>query len=551
MAIAFRSAGTLAVTSDLAPAIPYPAGLVAGDLLLLQFACIHSLTPATPSGWTKLLGPVAMAGTSPATDGHMYWKVAAGSESGSLTVTLSGTSNWAGGVMTAWSGVSGSGPVDASATATLATSGTTATAPSVTTTVANTRLLHIYWGYVNNSTVTPNASDTERYDAWNISINLGYELADRAQAATGATGTSAATWVGSALFGGLAATVALAPAAAASVPTAGFTGTPLSGTEPLAVTFTDSSTNTPTSWAWDFGDGGTSTAQNPTHTYTTAGTFTVALTATNSAGSNTLTRTGYVTVSDQPRPIRINTSQGWRDIADDTSFVSGSGTPTPAVGATGAIYLNTATGLHYGPKAAGAWPGTALPVPGGSSDPRFPSYGTTLPGSPVDGQEAILVDSTTAPTYRWRFRYNAGSSSTFKWEFIGGGALSNYLGTQQAVGSASTWVDLGTGQPIVTVPRAGDYRAEWRFRMLNADPAAQQAFVTVVPAGGTPGTIQAGSTAIAPSQVTDYSDFANPTRDASLAAIAASVTLRLMYYATSTNVSFSNRLLAVTPIRVS
>jgi PKD repeat protein len=341
-----------------------------------------------------------------------------------------------------------------------------------------------------------------------------------------------------------------ATTAAAVTPVANFTGTPLTGTEPLAVTFTDSSTNTPTSWAWTFGDGGTSTSQNPSHTYTTAGTFTVALTATNASGSNTLTRTGYVTVADQPRPIRINTSQGWRDIADDTSFVSGSGTPTPAVGATGAIYLNTATGLLYGPKAAGAWPGTALPVPGGSSDPRFPSYGTTLPGSPVDGQEAILVDSTSAPTYRWRFRYNAGSSSTFKWEFIGGGAISNYLGTQQAVGSASTWVDLGTGQPIVTVPRAGDYRAEWRFRMLNADPAAQQAFVTVVPAGGTPGTIQAGSTAIAPSQVTDYSDFASPTRDASLAAIAAGITIRLMYYATSTNVSFSNRLLAVTPIRV-
>lgn len=146
------------------------------------------------------------------------------------------------------------------------------------------------------------------------------------------------------------------------VPVANFTGTPLTGTEPLSVTFTDSSTNTPTSWAWTFGDGGTSTAQNPSHSYVTAGTFTVALTATNSAGSNTLTRTGYVVVADQPRPIRINTSQGWADIGDASSFVSGSGAPTVAVGATGAIYLDTTSHRLYGPKAAGAWPSTPLGV---------------------------------------------------------------------------------------------------------------------------------------------------------------------------------------------
>jgi PKD repeat protein len=145
-----------------------------------------------------------------------------------------------------------------------------------------------------------------------------------------------------------------------ATPVADFTGTPLAGTEPLSVTFTDASTNTPTSWAWTFGDGGTSTAQNPTHSYTAAGTYTVVLVATNAAGSNTKTRTGYVVVSDQPRPIRINTSQGWADIGDATSFVSGTGAPTSAVGATGAVYLDTATGSLYGPKAGGAWPGTPI-----------------------------------------------------------------------------------------------------------------------------------------------------------------------------------------------
>lgn len=81
-------------------------------------------------------------------------------------------------------------------------------------------------------------------------------------------------------------------------PVAGFTGTPTSGVAPLNVTFTDLSTNTPTSWLWDFGDGSTSTTQNPSHSYATPGVYTVALTATNAAGSNTVTRSAYITASE-------------------------------------------------------------------------------------------------------------------------------------------------------------------------------------------------------------------------------------------------------------
>jgi len=45
----------------------------------------------------------------------------------------------------------------------------------------------------------------------------------------------------------------------------------------LNIQFTDASTGSPTSWAWDFGDGSTSTAQNPSHTYASAGTYNVSL----------------------------------------------------------------------------------------------------------------------------------------------------------------------------------------------------------------------------------------------------------------------------------
>ncbi len=69
-----------------------------------------------------------------------------------------------------------------------------------------------------------------------------------------------------------------------------------------SVSFTDTSTNNPTSWSWTFTGGtpSTSTAQNPTITYNTAGTYTVSLTATNSAGSDNETKTAYIAVSDTP-----------------------------------------------------------------------------------------------------------------------------------------------------------------------------------------------------------------------------------------------------------
>ncbi len=49
----------------------------------------------------------------------------------------------------------------------------------------------------------------------------------------------------------------------------------------LTTTFTDQSSGTITDWFWDFGDGNTSILQNPTHTYATAGQYTVCLTASN------------------------------------------------------------------------------------------------------------------------------------------------------------------------------------------------------------------------------------------------------------------------------
>ncbi len=78
---------------------------------------------------------------------------------------------------------------------------------------------------------------------------------------------------------------------------ADFSADPTSGIAPLEVDFTDLSVGDIVSWSWDFGDTGTSALQNPSHTYTAAGTYTVGLTVTDS-GENTDTETkiDYITV---------------------------------------------------------------------------------------------------------------------------------------------------------------------------------------------------------------------------------------------------------------
>jgi PKD repeat protein len=66
---------------------------------------------------------------------------------------------------------------------------------------------------------------------------------------------------------------------------ADFTAAPTSGKTPLAVKFTDKSTGTEKAWLWQFGDGKTGKSQNPSHTYSNAGSYTVKLAVTRKDGT--------------------------------------------------------------------------------------------------------------------------------------------------------------------------------------------------------------------------------------------------------------------------
>ena len=86
----------------------------------------------------------------------------------------------------------------------------------------------------------------------------------------------------------------------------GFSSNVSNGTAPLTVTFTDSSTGgTITGWNWNFGDGNISTVQNPVHTFSSAGTYSVNMSSLNSCG-NSNSSVHVITVNTVPCPSVIS-----------------------------------------------------------------------------------------------------------------------------------------------------------------------------------------------------------------------------------------------------
>jgi hypothetical protein len=83
------------------------------------------------------------------------------------------------------------------------------------------------------------------------------------------------------------------------------------------------------------------------------------------------------------------------------------------------------------------------------------SRGTTPPASPQDGDLWQYAADATNGVY-WMFRYNAGSASAYKWEYLGGSPL-RIEQTADMVLNNAAWIDA-TGIGTLALPRAGDWR---------------------------------------------------------------------------------------------
>ena len=105
------------------------------------------------------------------------------------------------------------------------------------------------------------------------------------------------------------------------------------------VQFYDESENVPSSWFWLFGDGSFSTDQDPTHTYSTSGTYDVTLTAQNSFGSDDTLMIAVVTVD-------LSQALTPACIVQTTSFCCGYGIQSVNFGGTVNTSANASAGYE-------------------------------------------------------------------------------------------------------------------------------------------------------------------------------------------------------------
>lgn len=166
---------------------------------------------------------------------------------------------------------------------------------------------------------------------------------------------------------------------------------------------------------------------------------------------------------------------------------------------------------------------------------------TVLPAAAVSGQ-VVDFDTGTVGVV-WRLRYNAASASAYKWEFVGGSPLIDEVVTSETTTSTS-YIDLTTVGPDVTIPLAGDYMIGFGSEQNNntASRFANMAIKLGAAAAVNADAVISGGAANA-----DASCWRTMRRDG----LAASDLLIAKYaVGTSGTAQFQKRMLIVTPVRV-
>ncbi|MDD5143753.1 PKD domain-containing protein [Methanoregula sp.] len=250
-----------------------------------------------------------------------------------------------------------------------------------------------------------------------------------------------------------------------------FTADQIAGPAPLTVQFTGTSPLTVTAWHWDFGDGVTSDEQNPPHTYSYGGVYSVNLTITNSNGMNTLIKTKYISVYSPPTaaftatpvsgksPLSVSftdqstgapTSWYW-EFGDGTTSTeqnpvhiftaSGSSTTTYTVNltATNSVGTNTTSKTDY------ITPYSTAPVISFTASPRVGVVFQTIQFNDIS------IHSPTA----WLWDFGDGTTSTDQNPTHTYSAVGNYsinLSATNVFGTSSrlknSFIDIVTPGPI-------------------------------------------------------------------------------------------------------
>jgi PKD repeat protein len=244
-----------------------------------------------------------------------------------------------------------------------------------------------------------------------------------------------------------------------------FTATNNMGSAPLRASFTDTSVGTGagSSYLWNFGDGTTSTDRNPTHTYSTTGTYTVALTVTNPCGAtDSILKAGYVSVGTVPvadfegtptagvSPLNVqftdksqgnNLTYAW-DFGDGSTSAEKS--PKHTYDKEGSYTVKLTVQNSYGSNTANK---TNYIVVGAL--PRADFKADVLSG--VAPHPVKFTDLSTGEPVTWKWDFGDGSTSTEK----------NPQHTYQKSGYYDVTLTVTNAYGESTLLRLGDGQAIW------------------------------------------------------------------------------------------
>lgn len=168
---------------------------------------------------------------------------------------------------------------------------------------------------------------------------------------------------------------------------------------------------------------------------------------------------------------------------------------------------------------------------------------TALPGSPVNGQEILFVDSLTASTYAWQFKYFS-AKATNKWVYMGGSPAVHAISGSTATASTA-YADLGdaTG-PTFTLPLAGDYEVTYGCNIRPADGQDRAGLASIF----------FGTTPLDADQIIFYVSSGNKeshiSRTVRGTGLSASAVVKVQYKVIGGSVTFKHRWMRVTPVAV-
>ena len=302
-----------------------------------------------------------------------------------------------------------------------------------------------------------------------------------------------------------------------TAPVASFSANPTTGTVPLAVTFTDTSTGTITNRFWTFGDGATTNTTTTTvlHTYTVAGTDTVTLAVSGPGGAGTNTQSNPIVALTPPQlgvtPASYNFGTLATGTTAQTTFIItnlGGATLSGTAAAFGGPFTVVSGGIYtvagfaatnvivqFAPASAGAFSNSlAFTSNGGNLTNPVQGVGAIVPvagfnGSLTNGTVPLAVTFTDTST---------GTITNRFWNF-GDGATTNTTATNvlhtYTVAGSNT-VQLIASGPVgsstnikpayiiaLTPPQLGVSPASYNFGTLATGTTAQTSF-TVTNTGG-------------------------------------------------------------------